>query len=81
MKPEPRPASSMSALSLPDDVEGEFVSDPPWKNPYVVNKCGMILYIVILVVFNITFWAVALPEYLTDAKHYLDIDEEGEKKA
>ena len=77
MKPEGRSGSSMSLGSEPD-FEDEFDSDPPWKNPYTVNKCGKILYIVILVVFNITFWAVALPEYLTDAKHYINIDDEEE---
>ena len=44
-----------------------------------INNLGKFVYLLILVVFNIVFWTVALQEYLRDAEQYINIDQSQEE--
>ena len=46
--------------------------DDPWKRPRFVNKLAQIIYVVAFVLFQSTFWFVALTAYFTPPETFLD---------
>lgn len=42
------------------------------KNAVKVNKFGKVLFLIIVISFNVGFWLIALSEYVKSAEHYLN---------
>lgn len=49
-----------------------YLAQDPLKRAAGVNRAGKVILLLIVVIFNLVFWTIAINEYITPAETYLE---------
>ena len=62
-------ASGYSSMPMPEHSDDK----DPYQKVKRLNKMAQVGYIVVILIFNVIFWAIAIEEFLRPAEEYLDL--------
>ena len=72
-KTEPLFETQIKVRPINDDEKGEekFIEKKLIKHARIMNTIGKVAFVVIMIIFNIIFWAVAFAENMRPAEDYM----------